>query len=281
MWQVIAQSHVYLLAEAHYNRRMPTPFMHLKIAEAVASQIPDDAPLTQRLQAEWPAFYFGSVAPDYQAISDVAREVSHFYRTPPEPNNRAYDRMLATYPELAQSHALSPTQAVFVAGYCAHLLLDIIWFWDVLMPHFVERDGLGDRRDRYLMHNVVLTYLDRQAIAVLPPSAVTTLDAVRSNHWLPFADDADLDRWQAMLVAQLQPGAAIQTVEIYAERMGLSAEAFAARLDDPRWMQTNIFDLIPVNQIEARLDSAVAEIIDVVATYLQTPISTQATKGLA
>lgn len=250
---------------------MPTPFMHLKMAEAMRSELADGANgrLLRQLCDHWPAFYLGSVAPDYQTICDVPREVTHFYHLPPDPENKAYPRMFATHPELASAAQLDPDHAVFIAAYAAHLLLDIIWFWDVLVPHFVQRDDLGGRHERFLVHNIVLTYLDRQSVASLPPTAAATLAAAAPDCWLPFAGDGELQAWQRLLVDQLRPGATIRTVEIYAGRMAMTPAEYAARLDDPVWMQANVFDRVPVEQIQARLATAVAESITVIANYLQ------------
>lgn len=251
---------------------MPTPFMHLQMAEKIRATAAEreyaNGFLVSRLADAWPAFYFGSVAPDYQSICDVPREVSHFYGLPPQPDNQAWPRMLAQYPQLTAA-SLPDEQKMFVAAYCAHLMLDLVWFREVLVPYFFASSRIGDVPQRWLVHHILLTYLDKLAFESLPPTAVDVLAAAHPHGWLPFARDADLIAWQALLVDQLQPGAMIRTVEIYAERLKMSPAAFAASLEDPEWMQHNVFDKLPVPEVQARLETAVDDSIDVILRYLR------------
>jgi len=251
---------------------MPTPFMHLQCAEQIRSALEasqgSNGRLPVLLRQEWPAFYLGSVAADFPSITGTPRVESHFYDMPPPVQAEAHVTMLEMYPELADSAALPPDQAVFIAAYGAHLMLDLLWFQQVLMPYFVEAPHLGDRQQRRLVHFILLTYLDTLALATLPEAAGTTLAAAEPQRWLPFVDDAVLARWRNMLVSQLQPGAAIQTVEIYAERLQMSPAEFAANLRDPKWMEANVFSKVPVAEIQARVAAAVPGSIALISEYL-------------
>ncbi|MCA9981420.1 MAG: hypothetical protein KDD89_11315, partial [Anaerolineales bacterium] len=146
---------------------MPTPFMHLYMAEQVrhhVQKMSHTAVLHRLLCAEWAAFYLGSVAPDFQAICHVPRETTHFYPIPPEPDDEgAFDRLLAQYDFLTAVGDLSPAHAVFIAGYGAHLLYDLIWDSAILTPRFrlAEWDEV---RARFMGYNTLLTYLDRQVL---------------------------------------------------------------------------------------------------------------------
>ena len=62
---------------------MPTPFMHLKIAEAIGSHADLHLAARELLDANWSGFYLGSVAPDVQTVSRVPRDQTHFYDLPP------------------------------------------------------------------------------------------------------------------------------------------------------------------------------------------------------
>ncbi len=250
---------------------MPTPFMHLHMAEeiqtAFAAEHPHNGNLAQ-IQAAWPAFYLGSVAPDYQIVCDVPRENTHFYRMPPEPGNMGYNRMLQNYPQLADASKLTPARAVFIAAYAAHLLLDVIWLRDILYPLFLNSPSFADRHDRHLTHLTLLTYLDGLACDALPASAGTTLANGNPDKWLPFADDADIIRWQTMLARQLLPGGKRETVEIFAGRLGLTPEEFGALVADETWLQNKLFRKIPIETIQACLETAVAESVTVIKNYL-------------
>lgn len=248
---------------------MPTPFMHLRVAERIRRH-PDLRPgVRQQLDAAWPAFFLGNIAPDFQTICDVPREVAHFYELPPARNVVAYEKMLEKHPELANPGTLSTDHAVFIAGYRAHLLLDLRWYWDILIPCFVEAENWpADHRKRFLVHNTLLTYLDRQSLDKLPGSAGRTLAAAMPQRWLPFAGDGDLIRWRDMIAAQLAPGTVPATVAIYAERMRMSAKTFAANLDDPAWMDEQVFRKVSLDQVIAVIDSGVDESVHLVGAYL-------------
>jgi hypothetical protein len=94
---------------------MPTPFMYLQFAEEIqvetGSRHGDNGRLRRWLAQAWPAFYLGSVAPDYQTICDIPRARTHFYKLPPGSDDRAFPDMLARYPELADA-AAAGTQEV-------------------------------------------------------------------------------------------------------------------------------------------------------------------------
>lgn len=249
---------------------MPTPFMHLQFAELLRIQVEGggNGRLHQMLEKEWSAFYLGSVAADFQTICNVPREDTHFYSLPPAPDDEAYPLMLANYPELSRVDALPADQAVFIAAYCTHLLLDLLWFREVLVPYFVEESDWGDFPQRRLVHHILLTYLDKLAFDSLPDSAADILAGARPVQWLPFAADEELINWQEMLVAQLQPGATPQTVKIYAERLQMSPKGFLNRLQDPEWIEENLLRNVPVDEVQANLQATVPRCIKIVADYL-------------
>lgn len=250
---------------------MPTPFMHLHIAEQIRQKAINNGShrLAGILSAEWPAFYLGSVAPDVNAITAIRRVETHFYEPSLPLQHDAYQEMLRRYPQLNHAARLPPPQAVFVAAYSAHLLLDIIWMRQIVGPFFFQRARLGPPAQRRLIHFVLLTYLDTLALAALPDTAVTTLAQARPATWLPFVPDEALIEWRDTVAAQLQPGAPVRTVEIYAGRLGLSAAAFAAALHDPAWMAEHVFEKLPVAEIQGIVQTAVPQSVQLIDDYLQ------------
>lgn len=243
--------------------------MHLAVAERIRAHDCLDRQTARLLEAAWPAFYLGNVAPDFQTICDVPREVAHFYELPPGPDVVAHRVMLEQYPRLADASALSLAHALFIAGYRAHLLLDLRWYWEILIPYFVEaEDWPVDHRQRFLVHNTLLTYLDKRAFDTLPAMAGETLAAATPHHWLPFAGDGDLIRWRDMLASQLRPGGTTATIAIYAERMNMKPETFAANLADPRWMEEHVFHKVPLARVEALITKGMEQSVELVTDYL-------------
>jgi hypothetical protein len=154
---------------------------------------------------------------------------------------------LAAYPQLADGAALPPEQALFVAAYSVHLMVDLIWFRDVLIPYFVNaKQWASAFEERRMVHQMVLTYLDKLAYDALPETAVTTLSSAVPNQWLPFVSDEALRQWQDLLVAQLEPTGELETINVYAGRLGMTPAAFAANLNSPAWMDEHVFRYIPI-----------------------------------
>jgi hypothetical protein len=114
----------------------------------------------------------------------------------------------------------------------------------------------------------LLTYLDKLAFESLPETAVSTLAAAQAEQWLPFARNEHLLSWRDEIVPQRQPGACIRTIEIYAERLGMTPDEFAINIEDPDWMDRHIFGQLPVLEIQNILDTAVPRSVDLIANYL-------------
>jgi hypothetical protein len=244
--------------------------MHLHIAEQIRAQAGGNGRLPDMLSQFWPAFYLGSVAADCQELAGLSREATHFYGMPPQPDNRAYPRMLAAYPELADSRTLAPAHAVFVAAYSVHLMYDLLWFRDILMPFFAHPQTWSPTfEERRLVHQTLLTYLDKLAYEALPETAVSTLSAASPDHWLPFVPDDVLRQWQSLLVRQLEPSGELETVKVYAARLGIKPAEFAANLSDPQWMEQHVFQVVPVTEIQTKLETAVADSLLILHEYLQ------------
>ena len=247
---------------------MPTPFMHLQIAERILTHAALRDRTRRMIQTYFSAFYLGSVAPDYQTICNVPREKTHFYDLPPSDDDRAYPKLFSSYPELAEQIRLSPEQAVFIAAYCAHLMLDLRWYHEILTPYFVEPLEWESHQQRFVVHNTLLTYLDKQAVIALPDSAASVLSSANPNGWLPFALDKELIEWRDLLVEQLRPGAPLRTVEIYAKRLFLTPEEFESNLEEPAWMDAYLFTRVPIEDVQDMLTSAVTESLGIITDLI-------------
>ena len=215
-------------------------------------------------------FLFGQCAPDFQGVCQISRQATHFYDIPQSGDvAEAYQQMWQEYPALASPAGMPPAQAVFIAGYCAHLLLDLCWYWHILWPQFLNAtDWPADRRQRFLVHNILLTYLDKMAFEALPVPAGQILAAAQPATWLPFADDQCLIRWRDLLTPQLQPGANLETIDIYATRLRMTPSDFASHLADPRWMMTEVFNKISLDYVQTVLADGVDQTVQFLNQYL-------------
>lgn len=251
--------------------------MHLHMAEQIRQRLGQlgHGRLQQQVVAQWPAFYLGSVAPDVNAISQIARSETHFYQAPPLPAADAYLQLLVQHPQLRKAAQLPPAQAMFVAAYGAHLLLDLVWLREVDYPLFFQSTSAVSAAERRLVHFVLLTYLDQLALGSLPATAVDHLNGARPSAWLPFVPDSVLVDWRHLLASQLQPGGTVQTTAIFGRRVGLSADEFASYLADASWMEAHIFSPLPLAHIQQCLQTAVDRSVDFVASYLQTQLDVQ------
>ena len=250
---------------------MPTPFMHLQLSEELRSQAAErqdfDGRLQEALHQSWPAYYLGSVAPDFQTICGIPRSETHFYKMPPESKTAGQQHMLALYPQLEPGKSLNPHQAGFFAAYLVHLQLDLIWHFDVVIPFFATRPVSDHLPQAYMLHLILLTYLDNLAYQALPETAPDVLQAAPYDHWLPFAEADQLNNWRAFLVDQMAPGGMTQTVPIFARRLGMTADEFSAKLNAPDWMNEELFSRIPVAAIQRRLQETIPESLDLIKAY--------------
>jgi hypothetical protein len=249
---------------------MPTPFMHLDSAERLLDHPQLSDGVRRALCQAWPAFYLGSIAPDVQAICNMPRALTHFHELPPALDVPSYDQMLLDFPALADVRALPLAQAVYVAGYRMHLLLDWAWLLRVVGPFFWQTsrwDGTPPQ-ERRMAHFILLTYLDSHALGRLPDSAESTLGAAQPAGWTPFVADADMQQWQAMITDQLKPGRPIRTVEIYAERLHMTPDVFAARLHDDAWLTSQLFERVPLAPVETIIDAAIDSSVGLISDYL-------------
>ncbi len=252
---------------------MPTPFMHMRVAEQLAglAREPGGAAseLAALLRAQWPAFVLGNIAPDYQALCGVRRSATHFYHLPPSSRGEAVHNLLLSYPELANPRKLPAAQSAFLTGYLAHLALDLIWHFDVVAPYFLESPQIPGPREGHVIHLVLLAFLDMEARQELQPQVGAALRAAEPDRWADFAPDPELSAWRDYVAAQLEAGAVSRTAEIYAARLHMEPEAFAGKLADGPWRREELFGRVPVSAVQERLQTAVPDCLELVTAYVR------------
>jgi hypothetical protein len=249
---------------------LPTPIEHLVIAEKILTSPAFSQALQVRLDDNENvrgAFFFGHIAPDVQVASRQPRETSHFFTLPLTNRRLAYERMLAAHPSLAQPSDLPAAQAAFLVGYIAHLLLDELWVREVFSPVFGPGQTWEEWRERLLLHNVLRAWLDRRNQPRLRSGIGHLLRQVQPDGWLPFVADADLCRWRDLVADQLEPDAAIRTVEIFANRARIPDAEFLALLE-PDVMAERVFNRISLAELDQFHTRAIARTHDLITRYL-------------
>jgi hypothetical protein len=231
---------------------VPTPFFHLRLAEDLIHHPSMPEAISQFLRSQRSEFLFGSTAPDVQVVSGQRREATHFFNLPIQAEDPpAWEVFLASYPQLAMTDPIPAAQSAFLAGYLCHLQADWVWVNELFVPAFGPRAAWGTFRLRLYYHNVLRAYLDLQTKPGLLADAGTCLDQVVPDRWLPFVKDQFLVEWRDLLTQQLQPGAAIQTVEVFSSRQGISAPEYYALLASEDRMQREVFDHLSLERIES------------------------------
>ena len=231
---------------------MPTPFYHLSLAEELINHPNTPEPVSQFLRVFRSEFLFGNTAPDVQVVSGQPREATHFFNLPILAGNPpAWKACLTKYPQLATTGNLPAAHAAFLAGYLCHLQADWVWVKDIFIPAFGSRATWGTFRQRLYYHNVLRAYLDQKILPGLPIDTGTCLRQVKLDGWLPFVKDHSLAVWRDLLARQLQPGAAIETVEVFSSRQGISAPEYYALLASEERMQGEVFEHLSLEQVQS------------------------------
>ncbi len=225
---------------------MPTPFYHLSLAEDLLRHpgLPSNS-LTWLLDRR-PEFLLGNTAPDVQTVSEQARRVTHFFDLPiRSKDSTPWVKMLREFPSLSPLNRLPSDQAGFLMGYFCHLQADWLWVKEIFVPVF----GLWARwktlPHRLYLHNVLRAYLDFQLIPDLAQDVGMDLRKAQPSGWLPFVEDRFLVQWRDFLAHQLMPGAAVQTVEVFAARQGISPEEYYCLLESEERLEQEIFRRLP------------------------------------
>lgn len=192
--------------------------------QVAARLLADEAvPLAQRrfLAGETGAFLLGNVAADARVSSGLRREHTHFYSYDAPITEHPWRVLFRTHPGLTTT--TDPAHRAFLAGYVAHLTMDEVWALEMARPHFHDRDWVSPAH-RFLFLHIILSYMDARDYRLLPAGQRDALLGARPSAWLPFMSDTDLANWRDYIGGQLPPGGTSQTLDIFAQRVNLTAQ---------------------------------------------------------
>jgi hypothetical protein len=241
----------------------------LALAEDILAH-PRLPPLVGRyLMQARPAFLLGSTAPDTCTLGGQPRPTTHFFKVPMKDSRPASQRLLAQHPQLARSKQLKPDHAAFLAGYLAHIAVDQAWVRCIFEPVYGLRASWLTFHQRLVDHNLLRAHLDQLYRGRLPGDLAIVLRDAEPNAWLPFTPDTTLRRWRDHIAEQLEPGARSYTVAVFAERLGIEAEGFAARLQSQKDLERSIFRHISNRRLEAFHRLSLRLMLEVVMAYFE------------
>lgn len=248
---------------------MPTPFYHLSVAEELLQHPALPAKISSFLDKHQGAFLFGNTAPDVQVVSGQPREATHFFRLPIRSADQyAWEVCLHEHPDLAKCLRMFTAQAAFLAGFLCHLQADWIWVSDVFVPYFGLYKMWGTFPQRLYLHNVLRSYLDRDILPALSNGVRSHLGKAIPKHWLSFVRDEHLLQWRDFLSGQLQPGAKIKTVDVFARRQGISPDEYYDLLNSEEQMDQQVFAHIPRESLERYRQRLVEANLGLLREYL-------------
>jgi hypothetical protein len=195
--------------------------------------------------------------------------MTHFFDLPIRPGDYpAWEAIFSEHPNLADTQTLPASQMAFLAGYVCHLQTDWWWVNEIFTPYFGPRCSWGTFHQRLYYHNVLRAYLDQHILPQLASGMDACLSQAQPENWLPFVQDRHLVQWRDLLYPQLQPGAAIQTVEVFSTRQGISAPEYYALLASEERMQREIFEHIPLGLVHSHRQRVLDENICLLSDYL-------------
>ena len=241
--------------------------MHLRAAHRFLH----DADVPQSLRDELGsashlgAFLLGNVAPDARVSGGLSRSETHFFEYAAKIEPNAPNAMLEAHPSLENAQG---EQRAFVAGYLAHVAMDVVWAEDMLFPNFYDRHDWADEITRYNMLHVLLCHLDARDYKQWDASFPDELAAARPDGWLPFLSDDDLAKWRDLVAEQICASCESQTVEVLGKRVRIGAEGLRDILDDPAKMQSEVWDYVPMTAIKQTEDHMYRAMVAQIMQYM-------------
>jgi hypothetical protein len=249
-------------------KNMPTPFTHINAAQRL---IDDPALVSEHrdfLASHWGPFLLGNVAPDGHHGTGSEREDTHFFIYQPRVDPPATQAMLDEYPLLQKSNLGDSAQAAFVAGYLAHIAMDVVWCEDMLFTYFHGGDW-GSQEERFFMLHVILAFMDQRDYQHLTPQHQAALASALPDNWLPFFPDEALVNWRDIVAGQIPPAGSSRTVEILGRRVSQGIQELASVLESPARLNAELWANVPreaLAQVEATMYQRMFEIV---TTYLE------------
>jgi hypothetical protein len=128
---------------------------------------------------------------------------------------------------------------------------------------------MGAFPKRLYLHNVLRSYLDLEILPDISNGITTNLKNTTPQGWLPFVQDFHLNTWRDFLTQQLEPGASVKTVEVFAARQGVSPEKYYQLLGSEDRMEAELFAHLPREQLLLYRQSLIDANVKLIRAYLE------------
>lgn len=227
---------------------MPTPFMHL---HAAARFLQDDSiAFEQRdfLNTHLGAFLLGNIAPDARVSGGINRADTHFFEYGEKVTPHAVTAMLTLHPDLKTAQN---SHRAFIAGYTAHLAMDVVWAETMLYQHFYKRQDWADSRVRFNMLHVLLCYLDGRDYQQWPENFYDQLHAAQPDHWIPEISDVGLAEWRDLIAHQICPVCQSKTIPLLGTRVDIGESGLRAILESDTRMEQELWRYVPKTVVQS------------------------------
>lgn len=221
---------------------MPTPFMHLVVATDLLAGGQLNPDQRRLLTEQRGPFLLGNIAPDARHSGGVSRVRTHFFHCDAVTSVPAWQTMLAQYPTLADDHR--PAVRAFLAGYVAHLAMDVVFCQHVVYPLYVAFWDTPHYDAARLRMHLLLAWLDARDYGRVAPEVYHALGTAEPDAWLPFIRDVPLADWRDLVREQLPPNGTSQTNQIMGERVGLAPDAVARIIESEEQMSVRVWQFI-------------------------------------
>jgi hypothetical protein len=204
------------------------------------------------------AFLLGVISPDVRAITGQSREATHFFEIPPRDSRPVQLAMFGQWPRLQDAPALNPPQAAFIAGYVAHLIMDVTWVERIVMPClFIEDQPWGASHPNWRLYSILMSYMEYQAVDQLPEGTLARMEQARpAGGWLPFVEDSDLAKWRNQMAGLIRRGGARLVSRYFAISNHMQSEQMEAIVTSESRMAEEAYSTVPRERLDDFLDES-------------------------
>ncbi|NDJ34741.1 MAG: hypothetical protein GYB64_08730 [Chloroflexi bacterium] len=179
------------------------------------------------------AFLLGSIGPDARVVGGISRDATHYYAIPRQTDAPIEEVFFAQCPSLRRADDLSRENAAFVAGYVAHLIMDVAWLETVVMPAlFIEGITWEPGHPHWDIYNMLMAYLEVRGSRRLPEDIPDLLEGTDPSRWIPCLPDEVLAEWARHIAHVIPESGPQHVIRLLSRSVSMPYEAFVRTVSD-------------------------------------------------